>query len=325
MKSQSKLRWRRHKFPSAHSSLPFPSPHCSIDWCERNYVVSPYIAEFWNTLSNSAYLLVGIVGFLQCLRRRYETRFVCVAGGIFIIGLGSAMFHGTLQYQWQMADELPMVWSMLCWAYAMYLTPVSKNKKSRQLAVFFVSYAVLYSAAHVYLAFTTTFQLMFAGLVTFSAYNLNKNCLILTHRPMIPFTANTVRSLHGLPASRPPLPGSSKAFDLESLHFLCVSYMSLLVIAVFLWLLDQGACSILHSLPFGIPNPQLHAWWHVLTAIDTHIGLQLAIGLRSLELQKKATPKTTWYCGVWANVEALPMRDGEGRGTKDRRTKKTTL
>ena len=30
-----------------------------------------------------------------------------------------------------------------------------------------------------------------------------------------------------------------------------------------LWVADQQLCTKLHHLPLGLPNPQLHAWWHV--------------------------------------------------------------
>ena len=34
----------------------------SIDWCERNYAVSYYVAEYYNTISNVALLLLGLWG-----------------------------------------------------------------------------------------------------------------------------------------------------------------------------------------------------------------------------------------------------------------------
>ena len=333
-----------HRFESVHpSERPghWGVPTSSLDWCERNYVVSPYVAEFWNTLSNASYVVVGLLGVAQCLRRGYEKRFVAVAAGVLVIGFGSAAFHGTLLYEFQLADELPMVWSMLCWGYAMYLTPVANGGRSKLLAKAAVLYAGVYSALHVYFAFTTVFQLMFAMLVSFGAYNLNRNCYAATGKTMVPFTAGFLPAGTSSPSSATATQrrrqrssprfglsssSSSDSFDLSQLHVLCVSYLCLLLFAVSIWLLDQFACTALHNLPFGLPNPQLHAWWHVLTAVDTHIGLQLAIGLRAIELQKRAggknkkdrgttrartkMPKTTWYAGVWANVEAEPM-DGE--------------
>ena len=70
----------------------------SIDWCERNYQISHYIAEYYNTVSNIVLLIFGVWGLLQCRQQRLEVRYVAVYAGIAIIGVGSAMFHGMLSH-----------------------------------------------------------------------------------------------------------------------------------------------------------------------------------------------------------------------------------
>jgi hypothetical protein len=81
----------------------------SIDWCEQNYVHTPYIAEFYNTLTNLPTILLGLWGcygsFKGGLRRRYALGYLGLTG----IGLGSLLFHATLKYEAQLLDELPMV------------------------------------------------------------------------------------------------------------------------------------------------------------------------------------------------------------------------
>ena len=37
-------------------------PSATMNWCEEDYVVTPWIAEFWNTLSNLTFVVLVSVG-----------------------------------------------------------------------------------------------------------------------------------------------------------------------------------------------------------------------------------------------------------------------
>ena len=40
----------------------------TIDFCERNYDTTQYIAEFWNTLSSFIFCVTGIIGIIIVYR-----------------------------------------------------------------------------------------------------------------------------------------------------------------------------------------------------------------------------------------------------------------
>lgn len=72
-------------------------PTATIDWCEPNYQHSAYVAEFWNTLSNLLFVLLGLYGLRNSMTQGFEPRFHAQFVAVIVTGLGSAMFHGTLQ------------------------------------------------------------------------------------------------------------------------------------------------------------------------------------------------------------------------------------
>jgi hypothetical protein len=72
-------------------------PTATIDWCEPNYEYSFYVAEFWNTVSNLLFVLLGLYGLARSVKEGFEWRFHAQFIAVMITGLGSAMFHGTLQ------------------------------------------------------------------------------------------------------------------------------------------------------------------------------------------------------------------------------------
>ncbi|WVQ80582.1 hypothetical protein IAT38_002687 [Cryptococcus sp. DSM 104549] len=90
----------------------------TIDWCESNYSHSPYIAEFVNTLSNFPSIFLGLYGGWATVANGLPRRYALCYLGLSLIGLGSLGFHASLKWEWQLMDELPMIYVV---SYAAYL------------------------------------------------------------------------------------------------------------------------------------------------------------------------------------------------------------
>jgi len=197
---------------------------------------------------------------------------------LFFVGLGSACFHATLRHTAQMLDELPMVYSLTIWWYVLarinddLKLPCKQSGLGKEsssvlgsllheikhldwLPYFLVAYCILWTVVHSMQTFTTVFQVHFILQVVIGfgriAYILYK----LRQRPS-------------------PHPATEIA-----LHVL-VYYLVILGIACSCWLVDQHLCAHMNSLPLGLPNPQLHAVWHLLSAIDSHLGILMSEILR---------------------------------------------
>jgi dihydroceramidase len=211
------------------------NPTSSIDWCELNYEHTPYVCEFFNTLSSLALVVAGAVGVLLH-RRALETRFLLAFAGLSIVGLGSIAFHATLRFELQMLDELPMLYAVILLVYIL-LEDGPLPRFGPWLSFVLLGHAALVT----YLcAFTRgilqfyLFQFSFGSLEFFSLYR----CYRLYKK-----------------AKR------------ETARRLFRAGMSLYGVAIVLWFIDIRFCGAMRALPsFGIPNPQLHAWWHVLVS-----------------------------------------------------------
>ena len=149
------------------------TPTSSIDWCERNYEVTYLIAEFWNTISNLAFILPPLVA-AHLLRDKvdgvYRTSLLYMA----FTGLGSFAFHGTLLYSMQLWDELSMVWSGLFILYLILKIFVGDQKAGRYVAPL-VAYGIATCVVYLYSNTPIIFQVAYAIIhfsVVFLAYKL---------------------------------------------------------------------------------------------------------------------------------------------------------
>ena len=77
------------------------TPDVSVSFCEDKYIVSNYIAEYYNTMSALSYVIVGLIFSRTRLKRLSKI--------IMMLGLGTALLHGTLRFYGQWLDEVSML------------------------------------------------------------------------------------------------------------------------------------------------------------------------------------------------------------------------
>jgi dihydroceramidase len=140
-----------------------------VNWCEPDFVYTPYVAEAWNTASSLPMVVWGLVGLRRAIRSGLvpERRFWINFAGLAFVGLGSAAFHGTLLRWAQALDELPMIWLGLVGVWTVWHRAAPREAGKGMAALFFV-FSALFGWAYLNApAFFTVFVFTYAGLVTY--------------------------------------------------------------------------------------------------------------------------------------------------------------
>ena len=223
-------------------------PTASIDWCEQNYAVTRWIAEFWNTLSSLAMVAVGLLGLLT---RRFSRGVRLAFGLLVLVGLGSIAFHATLRFGLQMLDELPMLY-LVTWLVWLLV----ENGPGRRFGLW------LPGALAGYVLLATAGATLNRGDAQFLAFHVSFGALEF-------FCLGRITQL----ALRPENRAVRGRFALGFAAY---------VIAIGLWFVDLKACPwVSITLPaHGVPNPQLHAWWHVLVSLGFFLLLGVVSSVR---------------------------------------------
>ncbi|OAY28280.1 alkaline ceramidase [Manihot esculenta] len=223
----------------------FWGPVTSVDWCEKNYVYSSYIAEFFNTISNIPSILLALVGLTNALRQRFEKRFSVLNISNMILAIGSILYHSTLQHMQQQGDETPMVWEMLLYFYILY-SPDWHYRSTMPIFLFF--YGAAFAVVHALVRFGIGFKVHYAIL-----------CLLCIPR-MYKYFIYT----NDVSAKR-----------------LAKFYVGTIFLGSLCWLLDRVLCDEISQWLF---NPQGHALWHVFMGFNSYFANTFLMFCRAQQL-----------------------------------------
>ncbi|OLY80382.1 Alkaline ceramidase 3 [Smittium mucronatum] len=222
----------------------------TIDWCEENYATTKYVSEFWNSFTNMFFFYFAYHGIKNSLKMGLEIRYVFCYLGMVLVGLGSFMFHMTLKYSWQLADELPMIY---CTAVVLYCSYNASNlgKPSTIVPILLFVYSVLVTVTYVYLNIPAFHQVSYALLnfaILYYAYNDQQEIIRRKSRFQSDFNILLINTTFGF------------------------------IISFFLWNVDNIYCDNLRAMrkvvpPFVAPLLQLHGYWHIGTAFACYNGI----------------------------------------------------
>ena len=237
----------------------------SINWCERDYVKSRFIAEFWNTLTGICLCISSIVCYKSNIKKNVYVLYYSNLL-LFIVGIGTILFHSTLIYIWQLLDEIPMM--LIVIEYYRLLTQqlnirkyvLIYGKKPRLLTIYYknmyyilpfiITSYYIHPKLHVFL-FQSTLVLCIIFLI-YTCYIIN-SLLSYPNR-----TTNIYRNLRPIIVTR-------HAIEIEKIKYNLVYYhykgILILLISLVIWNIDNNYCQ--HYI-------ELHAVWHIMTSIGMY-------------------------------------------------------
>jgi dihydroceramidase len=240
-------------------------PSSSVDWCEINYERSRFVCEWFNTTSSVAMLIAGGLG-VWLHRRVLEVRFLLAFAVVAVVGLGSAAFHATLWFELQMLDEIPMLYSALVMVY-IFLENRIEPRFGRWFPFALVAHGFLVTALTALTHGKLQFYLFHASFDSMEFFALYRVYRI--------YRASKERALRALYV------------------FGMLAYAA----AMLCWIVDFKACDAMRGLVVhGIPNPQLHAFWHVFVSIGLYL-LTLVVAYDRLQTLHRS-PDVVFLRGV---------------------------
>lgn len=221
----------------------------------KDYVITPYIAEFVNALTNAIYVIYGIHGLRRVRSHPSGSSYLSALSfpywGLIGVGLLSAYFHATLKYHSQMGDDLSMFLAVGAILHQLLCFEASPSAR-RMYTLAILGTVLPISVYHVWADELLAHQVTFAAMI-----------LLVSRQARV-----LIRKQVGCEAQRARL-GRLATFGL-----------SMGLFGFFLWNIDVHLCGYVTAVKHWLGLPwgfvlELHAWWHIFTGIGSYVGMAL--------------------------------------------------
>lgn len=239
----------------------------TVDWCEKNYEITPLIAEFYNTITGLC-IFVSMYAFKTQNQDLFNIFFFKdFANNMnniymysFLISFGTVMFHGTLLYFFQLLDELPLI--LIMTEYIEILVKVSEstgnNKFSKTLFFKYIKKAKPVS-------------LIICMLLPFTYLISNQFQILSFHLSLKIFEISVVLCLYNLKYKKYKYDSNCDEFEnhinlsyqkhLNDIEYYSYKGISVYILSVSAWLIEKLYCNNDKMIL------ELHAFWHIFSSL----------------------------------------------------------
>ncbi|RHZ46861.1 hypothetical protein Glove_606g130 [Diversispora epigaea] len=217
---------------------------------------------------------MGIFGSVMHAKG-FDYRFTLCFRTITVIGFGSILFHGTLLFQLQHFDGIPMIFYVLVLFYS-----VNENKKERKFGIWFPITLFLWG-------FTISTVLIFLGghyqnkIMRLLEFYIFQGSFFLISICVYIHTFAIVINLK----------------DEKGIRALMTRGTIIFLIGYLGWNIDYHLCKEMNK----TSNPQLHAWWHLAASYSSYSISLIVMFDRSKMLRKN--PKIKWVYIIFPYVK----------------------
>lgn len=255
----------------------------TADFCEPNYLHSHYVAELFNTISSIPIVMCGLSGMLLARGQQLGIEQACAYAVIFVVGIGSMVFHATLLRTGQVLDEVPMVWAVLVLIWTVLETSDARRARRVRVASVTTRGDWRRRALMVYACSATAVYFRYGFEVFIVGYAVSVAVL----------AALAAAAFHEQP--------TETTLPRRLLAAACCTYGGGFAC---LWLPGELLC---HSVPLMQRLP-LHALFHITSAAGPHLGLT-AFALARYEHERPTAPSSALFGGLPAIDRGTALLD----------------